>query len=114
MNGYVEIEKELMPHILARTVPAGGAMKDVNFDYLVDIDELEHRLLDQSSYLTRLGFDYQRALKDLRRSVNAETQLARFFSDVQKLVMQIGDCHASVQSGVELPTSGFLPGTKAA
>src|SRR5438309_182112 len=27
-----------MPHILARTVPAGGAMKDVNFDYLVDID----------------------------------------------------------------------------
>jgi Peptidase family S41 len=78
-------------------------------DYLADIDELERRLLDQSSYLTRLGFNYQRALTDLRRSVNGETQLARFVADVQKLVMQIGDCHASVQSGVELPRSGFLP-----
>ncbi len=78
-------------------------------DYLADIDELERRLLDQSSYLTRLGFDYQKALADLRRSINSQTQLARFVSDVQKLVMQIGDCHASVQSGVELPMSGFLP-----
>jgi hypothetical protein len=78
-------------------------------DYLADIDELERRLLDQSSYLTRLGFDYQKALADLRRTINAETQLASFVFDVQKLVMQIGDCHASVQSRVELPTTGFLP-----
>ena len=31
-------------------------------DYLADIDELQRRLLDQSSYLTRLNFDYQKAL----------------------------------------------------
>jgi hypothetical protein len=78
-------------------------------DYLADIDELERRLLDQSSYLTRLGFDYQKALTDLRRSINAKTQLARFVSEVRKLVMQIGDCHASVDSSVALPTRGLLP-----
>jgi hypothetical protein len=78
-------------------------------DYMADIDELERRLLDQSSYLTRLGFDYQKALTDLRKSIDAETQIARFVSDVQKLVMQIGDCHASVQSGFELSASEFLP-----
>jgi hypothetical protein len=78
-------------------------------DYLADIDELQRRLLDQSSYLTRLNFDYQRALSELRRSISEATQLARFVADVRKLVMQIGDCHASVQSGVSLPARGFLP-----
>jgi hypothetical protein len=78
-------------------------------DYLADIDELERRLLDQSSYLTRLGFDYQAALAGLRRSITDETPLARFVAEVRKLVMQIGDCHASVQSGVALPVTGFLP-----
>jgi hypothetical protein len=78
-------------------------------DYLADIDELERRLLDQSSYFTRLRFDYQKALADLRRSVSGETRHARFVSDVRKLVMLIGDCHASVESGVESPKSGFLP-----
>jgi hypothetical protein len=78
-------------------------------EYLADIDELEHRLLDQSSYLTRLGFDYNKALEDLRRSIDAGTQPDRFIARIQKLVMQIGDCHASVRSGVELPRSGFLP-----
>ena len=78
-------------------------------DYQADIDELERRLLDQSSYLTRRGFDHAKAFADLRRSINAETQLARFVFDVRKLVMQIGDCHAGVQSGEKLPVTGFLP-----
>ena len=30
-------------------------------DYLADIDELERRPLDQSSYLTRLGFNYKKS-----------------------------------------------------
>ncbi len=78
-------------------------------DYLADIDELGRRLLDQSSYLTRLGFDCRTALAALRRSIDGGTDLARFTADVQKLVMQIGDCHSDVQAGITLPTAGFLP-----
>lgn len=78
-------------------------------DFLADIDELERRLLDQSSYLTRLGFDHHTALSKLRQSINSETKLDRFRSDVEKLVMQIGDCHASVHSTIPLPMSRSLP-----
>jgi hypothetical protein len=78
-------------------------------DYLADIDELERRLLDQSSYLTRLGFDFTKALSDLRHSIHAETEPGRFLADVRKLVMQIGDSHAEVLPGAALPASGFLP-----
>jgi hypothetical protein len=78
-------------------------------DYLADVDELERRLLDQSSYLARLGFDHQKALADLRHSIDEGTDLAHFVAGVRKLVMQIGDCHSSVESGVPLPSTGFLP-----
>ncbi len=77
-------------------------------DYLADIDELEQRLLDQSSYLTRLGFDFKKASANLRRSINAETRHSGFVSGIRKLVMQIGDCHASVQSVVDLESPAFL------
>ncbi len=94
----------LDPVLMSREV---GALSPA--DYLADIDELERRLLDQSSYLTRLEFDYSRALADLRRSVKAGTQPARFASDVRKLVMQIGDCHASVQTVTGPPPFYYLP-----
>ena len=94
----------LDPALATREVAALGAA-----DYLADVDELERRLLDQSSYLTRLGFDSSKALEDLRHSITADTKPARFVADVRRLVMQIGDCHASVRSGVASPTGGFLP-----
>ena len=47
-------------------------------DYLADIDELERRLLDQSSYLTRLGFDYQKAF-DGPASLHQRRDTARSF-----------------------------------
>jgi alkanesulfonate monooxygenase SsuD/methylene tetrahydromethanopterin reductase-like flavin-dependent oxidoreductase (luciferase family) len=37
VTAYVEIEKQQQPHILMRTIPPGGTLDDVNFDYLVDI-----------------------------------------------------------------------------
>lgn len=77
-------------------------------DYVADVDELERRLLDQSSYLTRLGFDHRAALTGLRRSAGATTP-DRFAADVHKLVMQIGDCHASVWPQYRTPTPGHLP-----
>lgn len=78
-------------------------------DYLADLDELERRLEDQSSYLTRLGFDHRAALAELRRSISDETDLARFAADVRKLVMRIGDSHARVESSAEPAPAAFLP-----
>lgn len=78
-------------------------------DYLQDLNEFEWRLLDQSSYLTRRGFDYESELKALRASISGDTRIADFVAELRKLVMQIGDCHASVswngwpESGKSLP-----------
>ena len=77
--------------------------------YLSDLDEFERRLLDQSSYLTRRDFDYQTALKEFRRSIRDDMQLSEFVSGLQKLVMEIGDCHARVSSNAWPPSGGFLP-----
>lgn len=77
--------------------------------YLSDLDEFERRLLDQASYLTRRGFDYPAALQELRRSSRDDMQLADFVSNLQKLVMELGDCHAAVSSAAWPPASGWLP-----
>ncbi len=52
--------------------------------------ELERRLLDQSSYLTRLGFNYRKPLLDLRRSIN-------LLRGELKLRERKGDCRTAVQ-----------------
>ena len=78
-------------------------------DYLADVDELERRVLDQSSYLTRLGFDHEKAFEELRGSVKAGIAPARFAAEVRKLVMQIGDCHAGVLETLTSPRSAMLP-----
>ena len=78
-------------------------------DFLADLDEFEERLLDQSSYLTRLGYDYKPELSELRQSINKQTTVFEFASALQKIVMQIGDSHAGVYSRSAWPIRGFLP-----
>ncbi len=77
--------------------------------YRADLDEFRRRLADQSSYLTRRGFDYAPALKELRNSINDETQMGDFVCGLQKIVAQIGDCHAGVSSKAWPSADGFLP-----
>jgi len=78
-------------------------------EYLSDLDGFEQRLRDQASYLTRRDFDYRTALKELRGSINDDTEIAEFVSGLQKLVMQLGDCHARVACKSWPPHGGFLP-----
>ena len=78
-------------------------------DFLADLDEFERRLLDQSSYLKRRGFDYTSALKEIRKSIDEDMQLPDFVCGLKKLVMQIGDCHANVASNAWPGSGGFLP-----
>jgi len=88
---------------------AGSPPKFTVADYQADLDELEHRLIDQSSYLQRHNFDHQQAFAALRQSINEQTDLGGFVLEVRKLVMQIGDCHADVSSKNVPPESTFLP-----
>lgn len=78
-------------------------------DYQADLDELERRLLDQSSYLQRHSFDHQAAFAELRKSLSEQTDFVRFVYTVHKLVMQIGDCHADVSFPRADPETAFLP-----
>lgn len=78
-------------------------------EFLADLDEFERRLLDQSSYLKRRGFDYTSALKEIRESIDEDMQLPEFVCGLRKLVMQIGDCHANVASNAWPGSGGLLP-----
>ncbi len=78
-------------------------------EYLQDLAEFEQRLLDQSSYLSRLDFDYKAAFKELRESLGDETSVAEFVSKLQKLLMQIGDCHARISSDAWPDSGRYLP-----
>ncbi|MHB8900728.1 MAG: hypothetical protein ACYC6Y_18410 [Thermoguttaceae bacterium] len=78
-------------------------------DYLADLDELEDRLLDQSSYLTRRGFDYRPGLRQLRESIGNETRIPTFAFAIHRLLMQIGDSHAGVVLDIWPAPVGALP-----
>jgi len=87
---------------------AGAGSSDFSLDpflaqqkvdvYQEDLKEFERRLLNQSSYLTLRGLDYETALKELRGSISEATRIADFVAGLRKLVMSIGDCHADVSS----------------
>jgi len=76
-------------------------------DYQADIDELQRRLLDQSSYLQRRNFDHEQAFAALRQSISNQTDLRSFVYELHKLIMQIGDCHAEIRAPIREST--FLP-----
>lgn len=78
-------------------------------EYFSDLDEFHRRLLDQSSYLTRRGFDYEAALQELRASVRDNLPISEFAFRLHKLVMQLGDCHANVACSSWPKAGRFLP-----
>lgn len=92
---------------LRRLDPADGLI--AADDYLHDLDFFGRRLVDDSSYLTRRGFDYEAELSRIRESVDEETSIAGFAADLHKLVMQIGDCHAWVSSDTWPGSDQYLP-----
>ena len=98
----------LSPCLLSEKLPSIDALIS-DQDLRNDLDEFEERLLSQSSYLTRRGYDYEPDLEELRQSITDETTLNQFASRLQKIVMQIGDCHANVHSTRAWPLKGFLP-----
>ena len=78
-------------------------------DVLQDLELFEQRLLAESSYLTLRGFDYESALTRLRDSIDEDVEFQQFADGLHRLVMQLGDCHASVDTGKRWPKTRYLP-----
>lgn len=78
-------------------------------EYLADIDEFERRLFDQSSYLMRRDFYARLSLREFRKSIKQQPTMDNFVAGLRKLVMQIGDCHATVLASAWPPSGDYLP-----
>ena len=78
-------------------------------EYRQDLAEFRERLLDQSSYLTLRGFDYETAIQELHDSISDETMPYEFIRGLQKIIAKIGDCHAGVRPAAPPTASGYLP-----
>jgi hypothetical protein len=78
-------------------------------EYLADLDELEHRLKDQASYLLLKNYDFQKAFSHLRRSRRATVATRRFAQDLERILAQLGDAHARVITNLDDPNARFLP-----
>lgn len=75
-----------------------------------DVDHLQWRLEDQSSYLSlRDEFNHKKALDEVRQSITAGTTPIAFARNLAKLVAQIGDAHAEVKVWLNESTDRFLP-----
>jgi hypothetical protein len=93
-----------------RTKNPGLTLSLTPAQMLADIDYLQQRLEDQSSYLQlRPEFDHEKELDEIRQSVGSQTTPLHFARLLAKLIAQLGDAHAEVKAWLDEPTDKFLP-----
>jgi hypothetical protein len=78
-------------------------------ELLSDLNYLEQRLEDQSSYLLLAEFDYQKAFDQLRDSLGENLNTLQFAQCLQKIIVQIGDAHAEVKVSMDAVNDRYLP-----
>lgn len=74
-----------------------------------DVDELTRVLETQYSYLTLTGFDYRRALAELRQRFAAGATRRQFAIDLVKIIARFGDGHTRVRKRRQFFPEGFAP-----
>ena len=80
---------------------------------IADINELERRIDDQSSYVQRNRFDRKRAFDELRKSITNEVSVFVLHEKLQRLIARIGDCHAGAYLSESDDRAAYLPFTLA-
>lgn len=78
-------------------------------DRLSDLNYLEQRLEDQSSYLLLNKFDYKKSLHELRSKPESNFETFEFARSLQKIIAQIGDSHAKVKISLDSDNDRYLP-----
>jgi hypothetical protein len=77
--------------------------------YLADLNALEKRFEDQSSYLTLKNFDYRQAFATLRTNASETIKADDFAQQLSRVIAQLGDAHAGVLTGFHDAQTGYLP-----
>jgi len=78
-------------------------------EMLSDLNYLEQRLEDQSSYLLLDKFDYQNAFNQFRDSLGENLNTLQFARSLQKIIVQIGDAHAEVKVNMDAVNDRYMP-----
>ncbi len=76
---------------------------------IADINELERRIEDQSSYVRRNRFDRKQAFEELRTSLKDEVSVFELGEKLQRLIARIGDCHARADVPKSDARASYLP-----
>ncbi len=79
-----------------------------NEERVADLNYLQQRMEDQSSYLSLQKFDHHQAFKQLRDHIDKQSGL-QFARDLQKIIAQIGDTHAEVKLNLDAENDRYLP-----
>lgn len=78
-------------------------------EMMSDLENLEQRLEDQSSYLLLNKFDYRISFDQLRSQLNEQLNPLQFARSLQKTIAQIGDAHAEVKIDLDAEDDRYLP-----
>lgn len=78
-------------------------------DRLSDLNHLEQRLEDQSSYLLFNKFDHKKSFNELRRKPGTRFKTLEFARSLQNVIAQIGDSHAKVKINLNSENDRYLP-----
>lgn len=92
-----ELNNPELPPILSKTA------------WYSDLDDLQTRLEDQSSYLLRGKFDHRNAIRQLKRDYHEAATGLEFARKLQKLIAQIGDAHAGIEVDLDGVDDRYLP-----
>ena len=77
--------------------------------FLGDIEALERRFEDQSSYLTLTHFNYQKAFDQLRAKADEQVDTGDFAQELKRVIAQLGDAHAGVLTEFGGEMQRYLP-----
>lgn len=78
-------------------------------EMLSDLNNLEQRLEDQSSYLLLNKFDFRKTFDQLRSDLDQHSTPLLFARKLQKTIALIGDAHAEVKLDLDTENDRYLP-----
>lgn len=77
--------------------------------WYADMDYLQARLEDQSSYLLLGKFDYKKAFRQLKNDYRDDAGGLELAQELQKIIAQIGDAHAGIEVRLDDLDDRYLP-----
>lgn len=74
-----------------------------------DLDELSNRIESIHSYIYCVDFDYEKAIKTIKKNISDSISVSVLAIQIHKLIQNIGDSHAQVDQWMSLLPKRFSP-----